>query len=288
MPQMKKILFILLGNFCVALGTVFFVVPAGFITGGATGLALALEAFFHLPISWGIAIISITLLLIGWATLGREFAATSAVSTVCYPLFVAICEGVAQHVHFSTDSTVLNLASAALLYGYGVGTVMRHGASTGGLDAIAMILYKKKGVNLSMSVNLFELLTMLTQVAYSNAEEIIGGVLLTIFYTAVMNHFLAKGVARVQVLIYSQCYEEIGTFIDTKLRRGCTLFHVQGGYRREDTFALQTIISNRELFELKEAVLKIDPAAFMTISEVSEVSGRGFSLESDVPGDRHL
>ncbi len=287
MSGMKKILFILLGNLCVALGTVFFVVPAGFITGGSTGLALALEAFFRLPLAWGIAIVSISLLGIGWVSLGREFAASCAISAISYPVFVWLCEIVAAHTAFTTDSIALNLAAAALLYGYGVGTVMRHGASTGGLDTISMILYKKKGISLAVTVNLFELLTMLTQLSYSRTEHIIGGVLLTIFYTAVMNHFLAKGVARVQVLIYSSAYEGIRSYIDSQLRRGCTLFHVQGGYRRQDTFALQTIISNRELFQLKEAVLKLDPDAFMTVSEISEVTGKGFSLASDVPGDKH-
>ncbi len=287
MKRIKTIGAILLGNFCVAASTVFFVVPGGFISGGATGLALALEAFFHIPISAGLAIICAALLVTGWIALGKAFAFNSLLSTVTFPGFVWVCEEFVKRVPMTTDNLFLNLAGAVLLLGYGTALVMRNGASTGGLDTLSVILYQKKGIPLALTVNLFEILTMLTQVSYSTTEEIMGGVLVTIFYTAVMNHFLAKGVARVQVMVYSQHYEQILQYVDTTLKRGTTLFRMQGGYRREDSFALQTVISGRELFQLKEEILRIDPTAFVTVSEVSEVSGKGFTLDSDVPGDRH-
>ncbi len=286
MKKASMIFRILLGNFCVAVGTVFFVVPAGFITGGATGIALLLEEYFFLPISYGIAIISLALLGIGWIFLGKKFAANTAISAISYPLFVWICEWVAKFADVSTDSTVINLSFAVLLYGYGIAMVMRQGASTGGLDTIALILYEKKGVSLAVSVAVLEVLSMATQVIYSSTEEILGGILLTVFYTAVMNHFIARGTARVQVMIYSKQYEQINCYIDTVLHRGSTLFRAQGGHKREDTFVLQTIVSYRELFRLKEAVLQTDPLAFMTVSEMSQVSGKGFTLDSDVPGDK--
>ncbi len=281
--NIKKVAWILLGNLCVAVGIVFFVAPAGFITGGATGLALLLEQYLHLPISYGVAIFSMLLLGVGWLFLGKDFAASTALSAISYPVFVWICEQLAEYVELRTDSIVLNLAFAVLLFGYGVATVFRHGASTGGLDTIAMILYQKRGLSLATGVLLLEVLSMATQVWYSTTEEILGGILLTIFYTAVMNHFIARGTARVQVMIYSTKYEQINEYINKTLNRGSTLFQVQGGYSKTKGYALQTIISYRELFPLKEAVLKMDELAFMTISEMSQVSGKGFTQDKDVP-----
>ncbi len=283
MKKIKKIGFILLGNLCVAFATVFFLVPGGLITGGATGIALPLEKYLNLPLAYGIAILYAILLVIGWIFLGRTFAANTALSAVSYPVFVWLCELVYDCVNISTDSLLLNLAFSVLLYGYGIGIVMRQGASTGGLDTIAVILFEKKGLSLGVSVAVLEVLSMITQVFYSSTEGILGGILLAIFYTAVMNHFIAKGTACVQVMIYSSKFEELNSYIDRVLNRGSTLFRVQGGYGRQDTFALQTIISYRELFKLKENVLKIDPHAFMTISEISEVNGKGFTLDSEVP-----
>lgn len=279
MSKAKKWLLILFGNLCVAIGTVFFIVPGGFITGGATGIALAFEEFFHLPISVGVAIVSITLLLVGWLFLGKEFAAGSALSAISYPVFVAICELAAPFINVTTDSDVINLAGSIFFYGYGIALVMRQGASTGGVDTVAIILNRKKGWSLSALVNFFEFLTMLTQLSYSTNEGILGGILVTICYTYLMNHLITQGNSRVQVMIYSENYEEIYQYVDTVLDRGCTLFCVQGGYQRKDKFAVQTIIHHRDLFRLKQKVKEIDPVAFLIVSEVSEVGGRGFSLE---------
>ncbi len=279
MSNTKKWLLILFGNLCVAIGTVFFIVPGGFITGGATGIALAFEAFWGLPISLGIAIVSITLLLVGWLFLGKEFAAGSALSAISYPIFVTICELIVPIINITTDSDVINLAGSILFYGYGIALVMRQGASTGGVDTIAIILNRKRGWSLSALVNLFEFLTMLTQLSYSTTEGIMGGILVTVCYTYLMNHLITQGNSRIQVMIYSDRYEEICRYIDTVLDRGCTLFCVQGGYQRKDKFAVQTIIHYRDLFRLKKNVKEVDPEAFLIVSEVSEVGGRGFSLQ---------
>ncbi len=283
LKKAERIAMILFGNACVALAVVFFLKPAGFIGGGTTGVALALEAFFGIPISVGIFILCIALLGIGWIFLGRDFAARSAVSTVSYPIFVWIFEELHKVVPFGTEDIALNLVCTILLFGFGIAAILRQGASSGGLDTISMILYEKRGIPLALTVNLFEILSMLTQISYSTPEEIMGGVLAAIFYTALMNRLMTKGIARIQVFIYSRHYEEICRFIGKDMDRGCTLFSVQGGYERRHTYAVQTIICHRELFTLKEALHRIDPLAFVTISEVSEVSGRGFGIDPTTP-----
>lgn len=283
LKRLKKYSLILLGNLICAVAIVFFVVPAGFITGGATGVSLALEQFFHLPVQYGIAILSIALLAVGWIFLGKGFAASTALSAISFPSFVWLMKIVAKYVPFSTDNIFLNLAAAAILMGYGVSLVLKNGASTGGMDTIAVILNSKRGVSISLMVNILEILSMATQVYYSTTEQIMGGILMTLLFTAIMNHLLAKGVARVQVMVYSKQYEAIREYVEKSLERGCTLFRVQGGYTREDSMALQIVINNRELFRLKEQIRKIDPVAFITISEVSEVGGRGFSLDKNAP-----
>ncbi len=281
LERIKKIVLIIFGNFLVATGTVFFVVPAGLITGGATGVSLVLNQYLHIPISVGIAIVCGILLLLGLITLGKEFFMNTAVSAVSFPASVAACEFIAERVNFTTDSLVINLACAIILYGFGTATVMRQGASSGGLDTIAVILNRKRGWPLATMVNIFEVLAMIPQLIYSSVDGILGGVLLTVGFTSLMNHFIASGGAKVQVMVYTSKYEEINEYINTKLGRGSTLYEIQGGYTREESYAVQTIVDNRELFRLKEEVLRIDPAAFMTISEVSQVSGKGFTLAKE-------
>ena len=281
---LKKIGLILFGNFCVAVGVVFFVVQAGFISGGVTGIALLAKQYLHLPLSYGIAILSLALLVLGWLVLGKEFAIGSALSAVSYPAFVWGCEMVVRYVPYrmTTDVLSLNLGCSILLMAFGIAMVMRQGASTGGLDIIAMILHKKRGVSLATAVSVMEVISMSTQVIYSTLEGILGGVLLTILFPMIMNRLISKGEAQVEIMVYSPKYEEINRYIGTVLDRGSTLFRVQGGYTGQDTYALQTIVTNRELFQLKEAVLKIDPDAFMTTATMSRVNGRGFTLDKEM------
>ena len=72
---------------------------------------------------------------------------------------------------------------------------------------------------------------------------------------------------------------EINELITGRFDRGTTLYEVEGGFTRNETYAILTVINRRELFALQEAVLKVDPAAFIIISQVNEVRGRGFTLK---------
>ncbi len=280
---LKRIGLILLGNFLCATATVLFIVPAGFMSGGLTGFALAFHQFFGLPISVGIGILSILMLLIGGIFLGKSFAVNSVLGALSYPVFVGVLEFLIGFVDITTDNLFLNLSGAAILMGIGIATVMRQGASSGSIDTIAIILNKKFGFSLSLMIYLFEVLAMSTQIFYSTPEQIMGGILMVLAYSVLMNNFLARGVARVQVMVYSKHNEVICDYIVNELERGCTRFHAEGGYTREEGIVLQAVIDNRELFKLKEYIRKVDPVAFITVSKMSEVGGRGFSIDKHAP-----
>ena len=64
-----------------------------------------------------------------------------------------------------------------------------------------------------------------------------------------------------------------------QLDRGVTIFHGEGGYTRDPSEVLLSVVSNRELPKLEKLVHSIDPECFLIVSRVTEVSGRGFSLE---------
>ena len=62
-------------------------------------------------------------------------------------------------------------------------------------------------------------------------------------------------------------------------KRGVTLIHIEGGYSRGESYELQTVVTPREFFAIKQAVLEVDPSAFVIVGNVSEVSGRGFTIK---------
>ena len=105
------------------------------------------------------------------------------------------------------------------------------------------------------------------------------GIILVLIYTNVLDKVLMMGESKTQVKIISEKYDEINARILAELDRGSTLMHSETGYYRKDAMVILTVISNRELSKLNQLVSSIDPDAFMIVNRISEVRGRGFSLE---------
>ena len=262
--EIKRLLTIILGNILMAAGSALFVVPSGFITGGVTGLALILNRVVPLSVSTLISALSAVFLLFGLITLGKEFAVHSLTCVILYPLFFQLLSMVNDRFGRLTENPALNTVCAILCYGIGIGLIMREGAASGALDTIAVLLNRKAGVNMSVSLNVIEYVTLLPQVFYTAKENVLCGILIIIGYTLLVDSVIARGKSMIQIEIISPAYEKIND---------------EGGYSRGESYELQTVVTPREFFAIKQAVLELDPSAFVIVGNVSEVSGRGFTLK---------
>ena len=271
---------IILGNALYALTVVLFLVPSGLITGGATGIALAVNKAVGLPVSGVLFVINITMLVLGWIVLGRRFAVTTVASTILSPMFLALWERVFTGFVL-TDDLVLNTIFAGFGVGISLGITIRAGASTGGMDIPPLVLNKYFHIPVSASMLVFDLLILCLQAAFSPLQQCLYGIVLVIVYTIVLDKVLIFGTTRTEVKIISKYSDEIREAILSQLDRGVTVLHGEGGFRHDPEQVLLSIISNRQLPKLEKLAHAIDPACFMIVSHVTEVSGRGFSLEKD-------
>lgn len=271
---------IILGNALYALTVVLFLVPSGLITGGATGIALAVNKAVGLPVSGVLFVINITMLVLGWIVLGRRFAVTTVASTILSPMFLALWERVFEGFVL-TDDLVLNTIFAGFGVGISLGITIRAGASTGGMDIPPLVLNKYFHIPVSASMLVFDLLILCLQAAFSPLQQCLYGIVLVIVYTIVLDKVLIFGTTRTEVKIISKYSDEIREAILSQLDRGVTVLHGEGGFRHDPEQVLLSIISNRQLPKLEKLAHAIDPACFMIVSHVTEVSGRGFSLEKD-------
>ena len=135
---------IVLGNTMYALAVVMFIVPNGLITGGTTGLALFASHTVGIPISLFVSIFNITMFILGAWILGKQFAVTTVISTIIYPVMLGLLEG-SGFGGFVLEEKMVAVIYAGILIGGGIGIVMRAGASTGGMDIPSLILKKKFG-----------------------------------------------------------------------------------------------------------------------------------------------
>ena len=271
---------IIAGNALYALTVVLFLVPSGLITGGATGIALGVNRALGLPVSSVLFVINMTMLAVGWVLLGRRFAITTIASTVLSPMFLALWERVFADFVLTND-IVLNTIFAGFGVGISLGITIRSGASTGGMDIPPLVLNKYLHIPVSVSMMVFDMLILCLQAAFSPLQQCLYGIVLVIVYTVVLDKVLIFGTTRTEVKIISRYADEIRDAILSQLDRGVTVLHGEGGYSREQEQVLLSVVSNRQLPKLEKLAKLIDPACFMIVSHVTEVSGRGFSLEKD-------
>ena len=157
--------------------------------------------------------------------------------------------------------------------------VIRAGASTGGMDIPPLVLQKWFRLPVSLTMMVFDIAILLVQALFSQSDQVLYGIVLVILHTIVMDKMLLMGDSRTQVKIISAQSDAIREAILEQLDRGVTIFHGEGGYTRDPSEVLLSVVSNRELPKLEKLVHSIDPECFLIVSRVTEVSGRGFSLE---------
>ena len=271
---------IIAGNALYALTVVLFLVPSGLITGGATGIALGVNRVLGLPVSGVLFAINISMLVLGWMVLGSRFALTTIASTILSPLFLALWERVFADFVL-TDDLVLNTIFAGLGVGISLGITIRAGASTGGMDIPPLVLNKWFKLPVSATMLAFDIIVLLMQAVFSPMPQVLYGIVMVLIHTVVMDKMLMMGASRTEVKIISQHADDIREAIFTQLDRGVTILHGEGGYLREPESVLLSVVSNRQLPRLEKLAHAIDPTCFMIVSHVTEVSGRGFSLEKD-------
>lgn len=275
---LKNLLLVLIGNTIYALGIAMFILPNHMITGGSTGLALSFSHYFHIPIPVFVLCFNFAMFLLGAAVLGKHFALTTLVSTFFYPFILGVFQSIPA-LSRVTDDKMLSTVCGGIMIGFAIGLVIHGGASTGGMDIPPLVLNKKWGFPVSAALYVFDCTVLLLQITFSNAEQTIYGILLVLIYSVILDKFLLIGTAQTQVKIISKDFKKINLAIHNKLDRGTTFLQAETGYLNTDQPIVLSVISNRELVKIKGLVMDIDPKAFMIVSRVNEVKGRGFSSQ---------
>ena len=269
---------VILGNILYTLTVKLFLLPANLISCGTTGIALVVNHFLNIPMSVFIFLFNVAMLAVGWVILGRKFAMTTILSSVLYPVLLEILNRVLGDV-VVTENILLNVLFAGMGLGLSLGIVIRGGASTGGMDIPPLILKKFFHIPVSASLAVFDFCIMVSQMFFHPLEDLLYGILLLMTITVALNKVMVLGMSKTEVKIVSDQSDEIRQAILSRVDRGVTILHGEGGFGRQDTEVLLSVVSNRELPRLQQLARSIDPNCFMIISQVTEVWGRGFTMD---------
>lgn len=272
-----EILKIIFGNFLYAAGVVLFIIPSGLITGGTTGIGIAVNHYLHVPVSQVVLLFNIIMFFLGLFILGKKFAFTTLISTIFFPIALEVLQTIFNG-YVITDDIFLCTLFGGICIGSSIALVIRTGASTGGMSIPPLIIYKYTRIPVSVSLYLGDCIILALQVAFGERDKILYGVVLVMIYSIILDKLLKLGTDKIQIKVVSNQAETIKNEIISELDRGVTLLNSKSGYLEKEMDILLSIVTYKELPKVEKLVHKIDEEAFVVVSQVSDVMGRGFSL----------
>lgn len=279
--KLKNVLFVLLGAAIYAFGIINFNIQNDLSEGGVTGVTLILFALFHIDPGLSNVLINIPLFLIGWRYLGRNMLIYSIIGTAAFSFFVWFFRHYFMLNIALKHDMILAVLFAGVFTGVGIGIIFRYGGTTGGSDIAARIGNRYFGWSVGRTFFVIDCVVIASSLVYLNYREAMY-TLVTVFIASKVIDFIQEGAyAAKGATIISEKNEEIAAKISYDMDRGVTLLKGKGGFTGDEKDVLYCVVSRNEIFRLKNMVNQVDPHAFVTISDVHDVLGEGYTLDEN-------
>ena len=276
---LKQLLLIALGCSIYAFSLDMISIPNRLADGGISGIALLLRYWFKIDPGLSTLILNIPLLIIGYKFMGKKLLALTLWGTGCLSFFLWFW------LHYSIIHLNLNhdlfisAVLAGLFSGFGIGIVFKYGGTTGGTDIIARILDLKLGIPVGRTLLALDAFVLTISLSYLDLEHMMYTLLASFVLAQITDYVQEGSYAARGLLIISDKYQEIAQQIDHQLDRGYTFLNGEGGYQNDDKKVIYCVVSPREISNVKNLILEIDSHAFVSIIDVHEALGQGFSYE---------
>ncbi|MDD7282199.1 MAG: YitT family protein [Erysipelotrichaceae bacterium] len=273
-------LMIVFGNLLVAIAVSFFILPNNILTGGVAGVVVAIQPLVPIDSVILIDILTVSLFLLGFLFLGKQFAARTLLSTIVYPVGISIFSIVYDLFPKGTFIMEPYLASiyAGLICGLGLGICFRVNASTGGMDIPALILHKYTHISSGNSVAIIDVLTILLGLVIHGLEPALIGILSVFTSSVAINRAVLLGTENaLNCMIISDKWIDIRNYLVNEMERGVTILDGIGGYTEQYHPVVMCVIKQKQLSLLKSKIMEIDSSAFIIVNNVNEVHGEGFT-----------
>lgn len=268
---------ILIGTFIMSAGFVFFISPYKMAPGGVYGLAIILHHQFGLPIGLVGLALDIPLTLIGIKILGPRFGVKTVVGFVSTSLWITLLENIWGYMPLVENAPLLSSIYGGALVGLGLGMVFKAKATSGGTDIIAMILSKYTKLPVGQLLIIVDSFVVLGGLIAFRDWMIPLLSWLVIFLTGKIIDAIVEGVGYEKtVFIISEKHGLIRDKIINDMKRGGTYIQGKGMYQGADKNIIMTVVNRREVILLKHFIGKVDPNAFVMVSDANEIMGDGF------------
>ena len=259
-----------LGLIFTAVGISIFKTPNHFAFGGTSGLSIILSTLFP---KWNVGafmwIVNAALVVLGFFFLGIRSMGWTIYSSFALSFYVSACEVI-------YPLSFLELCFAVILPAVGAAMVFNVGASTGGTDIVAMILHKYTSLEIGRALLVSDLGIVLIAAYLYGAQTGLYCILGMILKCTVVDSAIESLNLRKVCTIISKYPDQVEDFIINDLHRSATEQNAFGVYTKQEQKVLMTVLTRSETNRLRIHLRQIDPHAFITIVNSSEIIGKGF------------
>lgn len=271
--ETRKIIIVIIGAALNAVALNLFLIPANVFASGFTGLAQLisniLADYTPIYISTGILLLllNIPAIILGWLRVGKMFTIYSMFSVGFTTLFLAII----PIVEVSPD-ILLNAVFGGVIAGVGVGFTLKWGASTGGMDIVAMVLSRLKDKPVGIYFFAMNAGIILAASMIFGWEKGLY-TLVTLYVSTRMIDAIHTRHEKLTAMIITKKTSDVKQAIHETLVRGITIVPARGAFTDEKKEMLIIVITRYELFELERIIHKVDPDAFTNVMQTTGVFG---------------
>jgi len=244
-------------------------IPHRFVSGGVTGLALVIHYLLPVaPVAVIYVLANLPLFIAGWFFISRRFFLYSIVGMLLFAGAVAWVD-----IDVPIRDKLLAALLAGLIQGAGSGIILKSMGSAGGTDILSVILLQRFSIRLGTTVLAFNAIVLASAALLFSLEDALY-TLIFLYVSAAIVDLVVTGLSqRKAVFIISPRWEAISPRILNEIHRGVTILSGRGGYSEREQRVLYTVVSFREVATLKRIVRSEDPAAFVVVSDTTEVMG---------------
>lgn len=254
-----------------------FVSPNEISPGGLTGISTVLNYSLGLPTGITLFLLNLPILIIGYLKFGGKFIIKTFIATFILSLNLTFTELI--YPEFYIDK-ILASVFGGILMGLGLSIVLRHGATTGGIDIIAKLINRKfRHLTVGRLILIMDaIIISIAALVYRNVESVLYSVI-SMYASSRVTDIMLYGADKGRIVyIVTQQYKEICYEINNTIGRGVTIIKAIGGYTGNEKNLLFCTVRIHEVSSIYSIVDKYDKSAFIVVSEAGEIIGEGFKM----------
>ncbi|MFM6926035.1 MAG: YitT family protein [Ferruginibacter sp.] len=272
--NIKSLLYIMIGTGLAVLAMKGFMIPNRFLDGGVTGISILLHEIFHFNISILVIMLNLVFVYLGYRNIGKTFAVQTSIAVVLLALGLLLID-----IHPITTDKLLIAIFGGILMGAGVGLVIRGGGVIDGAEVIAVFTRRKTGFSNSEIIMLINCIIFAVAALQFGIETAMYSII-TYFTATRATNYVVDGIEEYTAMnIVSAQQEDIKSFLVNELGKGITVYKGERGYLpdsfdiKTDCEIIVTIVTRLEIRQIQDAIMLIDPKAFVYVQSIKEASG---------------